>query len=92
MCRPGSRAFRNWRRVLIAQALFFTFHLLPYLLSSRTAHGLVGYFEEEAVASYINARLREVVIAVRQDEAVHRDVNHAIAAQAPGRVPIADAL
>jgi len=106
--------------VLIAQALFFTFYLVLYLLSSRTAHRLVGYFEEEAVVSYSryleeidagridnvpaptiaidywnlprNARLREVVVAVRQDEAGHRDVNHSIAAQ-PGRpVPLTDAL
>ncbi|HEY1140455.1 MAG TPA: alternative oxidase [Lysobacter sp.] len=106
--------------VLIAQALFFTFYLVLYLLSSRTAHRLVGYFEEEAVVSYTryleeidagridnvpaptiaidywnlprNARLREVVVAVRQDEAGHRDVNHSIAAQ-PGRpVPMTDAL
>jgi len=106
--------------VLIAQALFFTFYLLLYLLSSRTAHRLVGYFEEEAVVSYTryleeidagrienppapaiaidywqlpaDARLREVVIAVRQDEAGHRDVNHAIAAQQAHTVPITDAL
>ena len=106
--------------VLIAQALFFTFYLLLYLLSSRTAHRLVGYFEEEAVVSYTryleeidagridnppapaiaidywklpaDARLREVVIAVRQDEAGHRDVNHAIAAQQARTVPITDAL
>jgi len=106
--------------VLIAQALFFTFYLVLYLVSSRTAHRLVGYFEEEAVVSYTryleeidagridnvpaptiaieywnlarDARLREVVIAVRQDEAGHRDVNHSIAAQ-PGRpVPVTDAL
>jgi len=106
--------------VLIAQALFLAFYLLLYLLSSRTAHRLVGYFEEEAVVSYTryleeidagridnvpapaiaieywtlpsHARLRDVVVAVRQDEAGHRDVNHAIAAQASRRVPITDAL
>lgn len=93
--------------VLVAQALFFTFYLGLYLASSRTAHRLVGYFEEEAVVSYTryleeidagridnvpapriaidywalpaDARLRDVVIAVRADEAGHRDVNHAIA-------------
>lgn len=93
--------------VLVAQAGFFTFYLCLYLLSRRTAHRLVGYFEEEAVISYTyyleaidsglienvpapriaidywqlpaDARLREVVIAVRRDEEGHRDVNHAIA-------------
>ena len=93
--------------VLVAQAAFFTFFLLLYLLSSRTAHRLVGYFEEQAVISYTqylqeidsgrvenvpapqiakdswrlpaNARLREVVLAVRADEAGHRDVNHGFA-------------
>ena len=90
--------------VLGAQAGFFTFFLALYLLSPRTAHRLVGYFEEQAVISYsqylqeidagrvanvpapkiardywrlpADARLREVVLAVRADEAGHRDVNH----------------
>jgi ubiquinol oxidase len=93
--------------VLIAQALFFTFFLGLYIVSSRTAHRLVGYFEEQAVISYtqylleidegrvdnvpappiainywrlpVGARLREVVVAVRDDEAGHRDVNHGFA-------------
>ncbi|MDM0015318.1 alternative oxidase [Variovorax sp. J22P168] len=90
--------------VLVAQALFFVFFLGLYLLSSRTAHRLVGYFEEQAVISYSlylaeidagrvdnvsapqiaidywhlapSASLRDVVLAVRDDEAGHRDVNH----------------
>ncbi len=106
--------------VLIAQALFFTFYLLLYIVSSRTAHRLVGYFEEEAVVSYTryleeidagridnvpapaiaieywklpsDARLREVVIAVRDDEAGHRDVNHAIAGQQGHPVPVTEPL
>lgn len=93
--------------VLVAQALFFTFFLLLYIASARTAHRLVGYFEEQAVISYTqylaqidsgrvenvpapqiakdywelpaNARLRDVVLAVRADEAGHRDVNHGFA-------------
>ncbi len=100
----------NWLErmlVLVAQALFFTFFLLLYVTSSRTAHRLVGYFEEQAVISYTQylgeidsgrvenvpapqiaidywqlpatARLREVVLAVRADEAEHRDVNHGFA-------------
>jgi ubiquinol oxidase len=100
----------NWLErmlVMVAQALFFTFFLVLYLLSSRTAHRLVGYFEEQAVISYTqylaeidagrvdnvaaprialnywdlpeDARLRDVVVAVRADEAEHREVNHAFA-------------
>jgi len=93
--------------VLVAQAGFFTFFLLLYIVSSRTAHRLVGYFEEQAVFSYTqyleeidsgrvenvpapqialdywklpsDARLRDVVLAVRADEAEHRDVNHGFA-------------
>jgi len=93
--------------VLLAQAAFFIFFLVLYIVSSRTAHRLVGYFEEQAVISYTqylneidagrvenvpapqialdywklpaDARLREVVVAVRADEAEHRDVNHAFA-------------
>lgn len=95
--------------VLVAQAGFFTFFLLLYIVSSRTAHRLVGYFEEQAVYSYTqyldeidsgrvdnvpapqialdywklpaDARLRDVVLAVRADEAEHRDVNHGFADQ-----------
>ena len=100
----------NWLErmlVMVAQALFFSFFLALYVVSSRTAHRLVGYFEEQAVISYTQylleidegrvenvaapaiaieywrlpacARLREVVIAVRDDEAGHRDVNHRFA-------------
>ena len=102
----------NWLErslVLVAQAFFFTFFLLLYIVSARTAHRLVGYFEEQAVVSYTqyleeidtgrveniaapriaieywrlpaNARLRDVVLAVRNDEAEHRDVNHGFAEQ-----------
>jgi ubiquinol oxidase len=38
--------------VLLAQGVFFNAFFLLYLLSQRTAHRLVGYFEEEAVESY----------------------------------------
>lgn len=100
----------NWFEravILITQALFFVGFFILYILSSRTAHRLVGYFEEEAVISYTRylkeideghvenvaapamaitywnlgpeARLREVVLAVRLDEAGHRDVNHEFA-------------
>jgi ubiquinol oxidase len=95
--------------VLVAQERYFVFYMLLYLLSARTAHRLVGYFEEQAVVSYTqyleqidsgridnvlapqiaidywrlpaNARLRDVVIAVRADEAGHRDVKHGFAEQ-----------
>ena len=93
--------------VLIAQGLFYNGFFLLYLISSRTAHRVVGYFEEEAIISYTeylaeiesgrtanvaapqiaidywklapDARLKDVVMAVRADEAVHRDVNHGFA-------------
>jgi ubiquinol oxidase len=93
--------------ILFAQAIFWHIYFLVFLLSPRTAHRIVGYFEEEAVYSYTeylrevdegrienvpapqiaidywnldsNARLRDVIIAVRDDEAGHRDVNHHIA-------------
>ena len=38
--------------ILLAQGVFFNGFFLLYLLSSRTAHRVVGYFEEEAVHSY----------------------------------------
>jgi ubiquinol oxidase len=100
----------NWFErlmILVAQGLFFNAFFILYLFSPKTAHRLVGYFEEEAVISYTSylaeidagrqenvaapqiaidywhlppdARLRDVVIAVRADEAEHRDVNHGFA-------------
>jgi ubiquinol oxidase len=93
--------------ILLAQGVFFSSFLILYVISNRTAHRLVGYFEEEAVYSYTeylasvdagaidniaappiaidywqlpaDARLRDVIIAVRADEAGHRDVNHGFA-------------
>ena len=90
--------------IVVAQGLFYNLFFLLYLFSAKTAHRLVGYFEEEAVYSYseylngiengkyeniaapqiaINywnlgedARLSDVIIAVRNDEMNHRDVNH----------------
>ena len=90
--------------ILLAQGIFYNLFFLVYICSAKTAHRIVGYFEEEAVYSYTeylagiddgthenvpapeiaieywnlpaDARLREVVIAVRDDEAHHRDVNH----------------
>ena len=38
--------------VLVAQWIFYVGFFLLYLVSGRTAHRLVGYFEEEAVVSY----------------------------------------
>ena len=38
--------------ILIAQWTFYAGFFLLYLVSRRTAHRLVGYFEEEAVLSY----------------------------------------
>ena len=95
--------------VLFAQAIFWNMFFLIYVFFPRTAHRIVGYFEEEAVYSYTeylreidngtlpniaapkiaidywnlpeNATLRDVVIAVREDEAKHRDVNHEFASE-----------
>ena len=93
--------------IMVVQALFFATYFVLYLLSARTAHRVVGYFEEEAVKSYTDylgeidagrldnprapaiavdywalpedATLRDVVLAVRQDEVGHRDRNHFMA-------------
>jgi ubiquinol oxidase len=90
--------------IVVAQGLFYNLFFLLYLLSAKTAHRLVGYFEEEAVYSYSeylngvesgkyeniaapqiaitywnlgqDARLSDVIMAVRNDEMNHRDVNH----------------
>ena len=38
--------------IIIAQFIFIILYLFIYLISARTAHRIVGYFEEEAVISY----------------------------------------
>tara|TARA_B000000475_G_scaffold245880_1_gene219262 strand:- start:169 stop:831 length:663 start_codon:yes stop_codon:yes gene_type:complete len=38
--------------IMIAQFIFILMYLFIYLISQRTAHRIVGYFEEEAVISY----------------------------------------
>ncbi len=43
--------FERWV-VLLTQWVFYVGFFLLYLVSSRTAHRVVGYFEEEAVLSY----------------------------------------
>lgn len=93
--------------ILLTQAAFYNVYFFLYLFAPKTAHRVVGYFEEEAVRSYIDflaeidagrlanpaapqiavdywrlaadATLRDVVVAVRDDEAGHRDRNHAFA-------------
>ncbi|RGP41213.1 Ubiquinol oxidase (non-electrogenic) [Altererythrobacter insulae] len=95
--------------IAMAQLIFYNFYFWLYLFAPRTAHRVVGYFEEEAVISYTqylaevdagrhenvpapdlainywqlpkDARLRDVIIAVRADEAEHRDVNHGMVAE-----------
>ncbi|MBN8827237.1 MAG: alternative oxidase [Sphingobacteriia bacterium] len=100
----------NWLEraiILLTQGVFFNAFFVLYIISPKTAHRLVGYFEEEAVISYTSyledidnglienipapqiaidywklpsdAKLRDVVLVVRADEAEHRDVNHMFA-------------
>ena len=38
--------------IMMAQFIFIIMYLIIYLCSQRTAHRIVGYFEEEAVISY----------------------------------------
>ena len=38
--------------IMIAQFIFILMYLIIYLISPKTAHRIVGYFEEEAVISY----------------------------------------
>lgn len=90
--------------IMAVQLIFYNAYFFLYLFAPRTAHRVVGYFEEEAVISYTqylkeveegrhenvpapqiaieywqlekDAKLSDVIIAVRADEAEHRDVNH----------------
>ena len=45
--------------VLVAQAVFWHLYFVIYVFFPRTAHRIVGYFEEEAVYSYTEY-LREI--------------------------------
>jgi len=93
--------------IMVAQFIFIITYGIIYLVSQRTAHRIVGYFEEEAVISYteylnelesgaisdqpapeiainywnlpLHSTLKDVVRAIRDDEAGHRDVNHSFA-------------
>ncbi len=93
--------------IILTQGVFYNAFFVLYLISPRTAHRIVGYFEEEAVVSYTqyleeidagrhdnvpapqiaidywklapDARLRDVVLTIRNDEAGHRNVNHEFA-------------
>ena len=38
--------------IMATQAVFYNFYFFLYLFAPKTAHRVVGYFEEEAVASY----------------------------------------
>ena len=45
----------NWFErllILLAQFIFWHFYFIMYLISPRTAHRMIAYFEEEAVKSY----------------------------------------
>ena len=45
----------NWFErllVLFAQFIFMVFYFLVYVISYKTAHRMIGYFEDEAVKSY----------------------------------------
>ncbi len=85
--------------ILFAQGVMYNTFFLLYLISPKTTHRIVGYFEEEAVVSYTqyleeidtgrqenvpapkiaidywklapDARLRDVVLVIRNDEAGH---------------------
>jgi len=105
----------NWfERLLImfAQFVFWHFYFILYVFFPKTAHRMVGYFEDQAVISYTqyleeidkgnvpnvkapqiaidyynlpkDAKLSDVVIAVRADEQGHADVNHSMADQLKG--------
>lgn len=100
----------NWFEralILFAQGVFWHFYFILYVFFPRTAHRLVGYFEEEAVISYTSyleqvesnpslnvnapqiaidywklksdAKLIDVIKAVRNDEAGHATINHMLA-------------
>ncbi|KAK2161628.1 hypothetical protein LSH36_113g05007 [Paralvinella palmiformis] len=70
--------------VLASQALFVTLFSVAYMIGPRYCHRFVGYLEEEAVVTYTkclkaDATMKDVILAIRADEAHHRLVNHTLA-------------
>jgi ubiquinol oxidase len=93
--------------ILVSQVIFWVFYFILYVFFRKTAHRMIGYFEEEAVKSYTeylkmidsgmadnppapniakdywalpdNAKLRDVVEAIREDEMGHAKTNHELA-------------
>ena len=53
--------------IMMAQFIFIIMYLFIYILSPRTAHRIVGYFEEEAVISYTDY-LNELETGKIQDQ------------------------
>ena len=54
--------------IMIAQFLFIIVYMIIFIISQRTAHRIVGYFEEEAVISYTEY-LNELENGKIQDQA-----------------------
>ncbi len=101
--------------VIGAQGIFMSFYTLMYIFFPKTAHRMIGYFEDEAVKSYTeylelvesgkvknipapklaidyydlspSARLSDLIIAVRNDEMHHAEVNHSYASDNALRKP-----
>ena len=53
--------------IMMAQFIFIIMYLFIYILSAKTAHRIVGYFEEEAVISYTDY-LNELETGKIQDQ------------------------
>lgn len=53
--------------IILAQFIFIFIYSIIYLFSQRTAHRIVGYFEEEAVISYTEY-LKELESGVIEDQ------------------------
>ena len=54
--------------IMIAQFIFIILYMIIFIISQRTAHRIVGYFEEEAVISYTEY-LNELENGKIQDQA-----------------------
>jgi len=54
--------------IMIAQFIFIIMYMIIFIISQRTAHRIVGYFEEEAVISYTEY-LNELENGKIQDQA-----------------------
>jgi Alternative oxidase len=87
-CADTFFAQRYGHRAIVLETVAAVPGMVGATLMQRTAHRVVGYFEEEAALSY-TLYLAELDAGRCADEAHHRDINHHFASKLAGQTPAA---